>query len=267
MAQHSPPGSGNYGRQEPLYDTSVATPSHAERARTLCCSLRVGTLSTLTAEGAPYGSFVTYGMAAEAPVLLVSALAEHTQNLRRDPRASLLVAETGEGDPLAMGRVTLTGSMLELARGQDDAAAREAYLAAVPSAEYYVDFKDFSFWRLTVSAVRYIGGYGRMSWVDGQDWCAATPDPVALFADRVIQHMNEDHAEAMARYCRVFSKATDTTVATITSVDRYGFEMSAITEAGPRPIRLAFGEPVTTVEAVRREMVELSKRARAAESE
>lgn len=266
MAQHSPPSSGNYRRQEPLYDTSVATPSHAERARTLCSSLRVGTLSTLTRTGAPYGSFVTYAMAADAPVFLVSALAEHTQNLRRDLRASLLVVETGDGDPLALGRVTLTGSMQELPRGQDDAAARGAYLAAVPSAEYYVDFKDFSFWRLVVSGVRYIGGYGRMSWVDAPDWCGATPDPVALFADRVIQHMNEDHADAMAQYCRAFSRATDTTAATMTSIDRYGFEMSAITEAGPRPIRLAFGQPVTTAEAVRHQMVELSKRARAAEA-
>src|SRR5262245_45430517 len=103
--------------EEPLYDTDVPTPSHAERARTLVASLGTGTLCTIAREpaGYPYGSFVTFALDAGQPVFLISELAEHTRNLRGDPRASLLVAEGGADDPLANGRVTLLGECQPLA--------------------------------------------------------------------------------------------------------------------------------------------------------
>ena len=85
------------------------------------------------------------------------------------------------------------------------------------------------------SSLRYIGGYGRMSWVSRDAWLEATPDPLAADADGIVSHMNGDHADAMVAYCKSFSRATDITVATMTGVDRYGFEMSAVTDKGPRP--------------------------------
>jgi len=192
----------------------------------------------------------------------VSNLAEHTKNLREDPRCSLLIAEQGEGNPLALGRITLVGSCAEV--GQETRAeAREAFLAIHPDASYYVDFKDFAFWRLDTQGVRYIGGFGRMSWVPVEGWQSAEPDPLAPHVAGIVAHMNEDHADTMVTYCRAFSKATDTSAASLTQVDRYGFEMSAQTEVGPRPIRLAFSRTVTTADQVREEMVALAKQARA----
>ena len=76
-----------------------------------------------------------------------------------------------------------------------------------------------------------------MSWVDAADWYDAEPDPLAALATTVIAHMNDDHADAMMLYCKAFSKATDITAASMTGVDRYGFEMSAVTSKGPQPIR------------------------------
>ncbi len=111
--------------------------------------------------------------------------------------------------------------------------------------------------------MRYIGGYGRMSWVRSADWLAATPDPIAPHADVIVAHMNADHRDTMVLLCKAFSRAGDTTDATMKGVDRYGFEMSALTAAGPRPIRLAFSQPVSTPEQVRREMIALAQRARA----
>ncbi len=250
--------------QELLYDEDVATPTHAEYARTLVERVRVGTLCTLRGGGHPYGSFCTFAMDGPDPVFLISELAEHTQNLRGDPRASLLVAQAHEGDadPLANARLTLVGECRPQS-GEASARARAAFLARHPGAAYYADFKDFHFWRLAVSELRYIGGYGRMSWVELEGWRAAEPDPIAGAAAGIIRHMNEDHADAMVLYCRHFSRATDTSAATMTGVDRYGFEMSAVTGAGPRPIRLAFSQPVTSSADVRRELVELVKRARA----
>jgi putative heme iron utilization protein len=251
--------------QDLLYDPNTPAPTHAERARTLAASVKIGTLSTIGLEpaGFPYGSFVTQGFDGGDPIFLISELAEHTKNLRADSRASLLVAESGSGDPLARGRVTLLGPCEPLAAGEARDRARAAYLSANPNGSYYVDFKDFALWRLAVAQVRYIGGYGRMSWVTAADWAAATPDPLAEHAAGILAHMNDDHAGVMVEYCKAFSRAADTTSATMTSVDRYGFEMSAITGAGPRPIRVAFSRPLAKPDEVRQEMVALAKKARA----
>lgn len=251
--------------EELLYDSDVPTPTHGERARTLVAAIKTGTLCTIAKEpeGFPYGSFVTFAMDGGHPVFFISDLAEHTKNLKRDGRASLLVAEGGEGDPLANGRVTLLGMCRRLEEVEARGRAKAAYLEAHPNASYYIDYSDFSFYRLAVEGIRYIGGYGRMSWVETDDWSGSTADPIAPLASGIIGHMNADHADAMVLFCQRFSKATDTTAATMTSVDRYGFEMSAETSKGPRPIRLAFSTPISTSDEARREMVELVRRARA----
>src|SRR3954449_12943454 len=109
---------------EPLYDVNIPTPTHAERARSLVARISTGTLCTLAVEpeGYPYGSFVTVAFDEGNPVFLISGLAEHTKNLERDPRASLLVAEGGAADPLANGRVTLLGLCVRI--GEDGGSAR-----------------------------------------------------------------------------------------------------------------------------------------------
>ena len=219
-------------------------------------------------DGHPYGSFVTFGLLEGGdPTLLISTLAEHTKNLQQEARVSLLVAETGDGDPLALGRVTLVARGAQLERGSDaETEARAAFLAAHPQSGYYADFKDFNFWRLQVEAVRYIGGYGRMSWVDATDWAAARPDPLMPSAKRILDHMNSDHRSTMALYCRAFTKATGAQEGevTMTGVDRYGFELSVQTPEGPRPVRLAYAEPALTADACRKALVALAKDARAA---
>jgi len=247
---------------DPLYDVNISTPSHAERARTLAARISTGTLCTLALEpeGYPYGSFVTVAFDEGDPVFLISGLAEHTRNLERDSRASLLVAEGGAVDPLANGRVTMLGRCLPV--DGKGGSARNAFFAVHPNARYYADFRDFGFWKLHVDAVRYIGGYGRMSWISKAEWRAAEPDPLGPSAAGIIAHMNADHADAMVLYCKAFSKAIDITSATMTGIDRYGFEMSAKTTKGPRPVRLAFTKPVSTPEEARAALIAMLKDAR-----
>src|SRR5688572_7774897 len=247
---------------EPLYDVNVLTPTHAERARTLVAQISTGTLCTLAIEpaGYPYGSFVTVAFEKGNPIFLISALAEHTKNLEQDPRASLLVAESGSADPLANGRVTMIGRCARV--GEDSGSARAAFFAAHPNSAYYADFRDFAFWKLQVESVRYIGGYGRMSWIEKADWQRAEADPLGPSAAGIIAHMNADHADAMVLYCAAFSRAAGVRSAAMTGVDRYGFEMSARTPEGPRPIRLAFAKPVSTPEEVRGALIAMLKDAR-----
>jgi heme oxygenase (biliverdin-IX-beta and delta-forming) len=243
-------------------------PSHAERCRTLVSGEQRGALSTLSADpaGYPFGSVVSFGLADDGdPLFFVSTMAEHTQNALRDPRASLLLTEPfPEGaDPLASGRVTLLG-LLEPVGDDDRDVARTRYLEANPAASYYIDFGDFTFLRLTVDHIRYVGGYGRMSWVDAADYKVAEADPLADAAAGIIAHMNEDHADAQVLFCRHFAGLDGTTAATMSAVDRYGFDLVAVSADHRTPVRLAFAEECRTGDEVRKAMVTMVGEARAA---
>jgi len=244
-------------------------PSHAERVRTLVHGERRGALSTLTSDpaGYPFGSVVSFGLADDGdPLFFVSLMAEHTQNAMRDPRGSLLVTEPvpDGADPLASGRVTLLGLLAPIDDDEERAVARARYLEANPAASYYIDFGDFTFLRLTVSHLRYVGGYGRMSWVDAAAYRAATPDPLVDAAAGIIEHMNADHADAQVLFCRQFAGLADTTAASMSAVDRYGFDLVAVSDAHRTAVRLAFPDECTTGDEVRRAMVAMVAEARAA---
>ena len=250
---------------EPLTfsDPALAVPSHAERARTLIAGHTLGSLATLTIEpaGYPYASMITFALAGGAPVFLISRLAEHTRNLLADSRASLLVHERDKADPLANARVTLLGRVHQLERGPS--TAREAYLAAHPQAAYYADFDDFDFFRMQVEGVRYIGGYGRMSWVEPDAFKLAQADPLAGSVHGILEHMNADHARALLLYAQAFTSAHDATSATMTAIDRLGFEMTVHTPRGVGPARIVFTAPLTNAEQARAALVKLVREAEA----
>ena len=248
-------------------DNTARAPTHAERCRTLVQHARSATLSTFARdpEGYPYGSLVTLAIdAVGRPLMLLSTLAEHTGNLLARPQTSVLVSEPPgtHAEVLALGRVTILGPTTAVPE-PERAAVREVFLAAQPGAGYYVDFKDFAFYRLEPTALRYVGGFGRMSWVTADDYRAAEPDPLAGGSAGILAHMNEDHADSVLAYARILAGLTDATSATMTAVDRYGFELAVKTTERPRAVRLAFDVPVTTSDEVRRAMIELVKRARA----
>jgi len=226
-----------------------------------------GALSTIAVQpaGTPFGSVVTYGLDGPGrPTFFISTMAEHTRNLERDPRASLLVVEdTPAGaDPLASGRVTLMGVAHEVSDPDERAAARESYLAANPSA-FYVDYGDFRCVRLDVTDIRYVGGFGRMSWVEAPAYAAASADPLVSAAAGIISHMNADHATALVVLCHHDAGRADVVAASMTAVDRYGFEVVAELGGGHREaLRIGFRQPQLTAEGVRAELVGMLKDAR-----
>jgi putative heme iron utilization protein len=104
------------------------------------------------------------------PLLCLSGLAEHTNNLIACPLASMLVTQEAEsGDPLASGRMTFAGKCVRVAEDGRQ-AAEEVFLAAHPEAAGYVRFKDFGMWRLEVDEVWWVGGFGRMDWVAADEY-------------------------------------------------------------------------------------------------
>lgn len=244
-------------------------PTHAERARTLVATQTRGALSTLAVgtTGAPFGSVVTYGIdAVGRPSFFVSTMAEHTRNLDADPRASLLVVEdTPAGaDPLASARVTLMGTVVEVVDPDERAAARDGYLKANPNA-FYVDYGDFRCVRLEITGVRYVGGFGRMSWVDPADYAAAEADPLHAVAAGILGHMNADHADALVTLVGHFGERAEVTSASMTAVDRYGFEVVASFDGDRREaVRVGFRTPQSSAEDVRRELIGMLGEARLA---
>jgi heme iron utilization protein len=237
-------------------------PSAAEQARTIAASTNTGTLASLTGDGDPWASLVTYGLLDGAPVLCVSNLAEHGRNLAGDPRASIaIIAPSSDPDPLASGRVTLAG-MVERPVGDELAAARDAHLAAVPAAKYYIDYSDFTLWVLRVHRVRWVGGYGRMDSTTGAAYSAAAPDPVQPRAAGAIARLNAEYAESLCAMAKVLGGFPDTTAATCTGADRYGLDLKVVTNRGVAYTRVGYAAPLDTVIQLHAATTELAKRAR-----
>ena len=238
----------------------VPEPAFAERARTLVELGRTGALSTLSRRhpGHPFGSVMPYALDARGrPLFLISSLAMHTQNLQVDRRASLLVSQAVEpgGDPLAAGRVTLVGEAAPLPAA-DRAAARAAYLAWHPNAQYWVDFEDFAFYRLELLDVYFVGGFAAMDWVGAEQYLAARPDPLAEAAAGILAHMNRDHADALLTFARVLGQV-EADEASMVGVDRLGFKLRVRSGDRLQSVRIAFPREVTSADASRAVLIEM----------
>jgi len=242
----------------------VPEPSFAERARTLMHTATIGSLSTLSRKqaGFPFGSVMPYALDEHGrPIFLISTMAMHTQNLQADPRASILVTQPGAiGDPLGASRVTLIGNVL-LVQEPDVPHARELYLASYANSKYWVDFGDFSFYRMDVADVYYVGGFGVMGWVSAAEYEQAQPDPLSDSATSIIEHMNADHADSLVLLARAFA-GIDAQQAIMTSVDRLGFHVRLTTPERVRGARIAFLREVTDSETARAVLIEMVQQAR-----
>jgi hypothetical protein len=196
------------------------------------------------------------------PIFLISTMAMHTQNLQVDPRASLLVTQDDAGaDPLGASRVTLVGNVLPLP-ASDVAEARKLYLARYANSKYWVDFEDFSFYRMDVVDVYYVGGFGVMGWVSAVEYNRSQPDPLADSMTEIIQHMNADHKDALVLLARKFARI-ESQEATMTAVDRLGFHVRLKTQDGMRGTRIAFLREVRDPVETRKVLVEMTQQARA----
>jgi putative heme iron utilization protein len=225
---------------------------------------RIGSLSTLSRKqpGFPFGSVMPYGLDERGcPVFLISTMAMHTHNLLVDPRASLLVTQLdASGDPLGASRVTLLGNVLAV-RGPEVAELRKLYLARYENSKYWVDYEDFSFYRMDVVDVYYVGGFGVMGWIPAADYESAQPDPLADAAAGIMQHMNSDHKEELVLLARVFA-GIESQEAAITSIDRLGFHVRLKTREGVRGCRIAFVRELSNPTEARNVLVEMVQQAR-----
>jgi putative heme iron utilization protein len=195
------------------------------------------------------------------PIFLISTMAMHTQNLQADPRASLLVTQDDAGsDPLGASRVTLVGNVMPIPRAEVT-DARQLYLARYTNSKYWVDFEDFSFYRLDVVDIYYVGGFGVMGWVSATEYTRSQPDPLADSMVEIIQHVNTDHKDALVLLARKFARI-EAQEATMIAVDRLGFHVRVKTSDGVRGARIAFLREVSNPAETRKVLVEMVQQAR-----
>lgn len=247
-----------------LPPSTAPEPTYAERARTLVERESLGMLSSNSVKhpGWPFGSVMPYSLTADgAPVFLISGMAIHTQNVLADPRASLLVTQSGSGsDPLGLARVTLLGTVSRIEKVSDE--LRRAYLERHPNARHWIEYSDFGFFRLDVTHLYFVGGFGVMGWVAAEDYAVAEADPLAEASAGIIEHMNRDHADALREITRHFGKL-EAEEAQMVACDRLGFVVRARTSEGMKGMRIAFTDEVRSSEDARRVLVAMVRTARA----
>ncbi len=230
-------------------------------AKSLIRRNRQGALATLMAgTGDPYCSLVNVASHPDgSPILLISRLAIHTKNLLADDRVSLMLDERGPGDPLEGARIMVAGRALE-AGDEDRATLRRRYLAAHPSAEAFVDFKDFSFFRIKPSGAHLVAGFGRIIDLKPEQFLTEIGDAASLLEaeEGAVEHMNEDHREATNLYATKLLGAGSADWRCI-GCDPEGLDM----QAGTAALRLEFPARVTTAGDLRKMLVRLAEEARA----
>jgi heme iron utilization protein len=226
----------------------------ARTARMLLKRQSVGVLSThsVDVEGYPFGSIAPYVLNYDgAPTMLISDIAQHTRNIKRNNKVSLTIFDQCADDPQASSRLTWIGNAEPV--DPSDTKIRHRYLRYFPSAESYFETHDFSLYCIRLHRARFIGGFGEIYWIE--------PDAMLLknpFRDQesgIVEHMNQDHKEALFHYCNVL-KMTAVDAVTMTGIDSEGFDMLA----DNRKMRIDFDTPITTVEAARATLVKLARR-------
>lgn len=232
--------------------------SPESRSRGLIRSSDRAVLSTaMTGDGWPYGSLVmTACDHAARPLLLISELAEHTQNLATDTRASLLFDGTaGLDSPLTGARVTVMGRLTPTR----DAALTARYVSRHPDAEMYLGFADFRVFEMTVERAHIVAGFGAIHWIAAPDLLFDTTahEDLAAAESDIVGHMNEDHIDAIQLYATRLL-GLDAGDWKMTGVDPEGVDL----RDGGRTGRLAFENPVGDAEAARSILVRMVKAAR-----
>ena len=175
-------------------------------------------------------------------------------------RASLLLAASGKGDPLAHPRLTLLGSFVRVARDDTrEPRLRRRFLARHPKSELYAGFADFSFWRLDMVSAHLNGGFARAADLTAADLLTDISGAQDLIdaEESAIAHMNADHADAVRLYATKLLRADDGPWR-LTGLDPDGLDLAL----GDATLRLPFPQRVTNAEQLRKVVVELAQQAR-----
>ena len=228
----------------------------AQEARNLLLKCYDGVLSTLSlaVPGYPFGSVVPFCLdRAGVPIILIADIAQHTKNIKEDPRISLIVFDRTAHDLQANGRLTLLADASLVAEEDDDTAER--YYRFFPDARGYHRTHGFQFWRLQPCRMRFIGGFGAIHWLAPEDVLPVNPFSATDEAG-MVAHMNADHVAAMRKYCAPhWASDLDHIVPQFAGCDAHGFHLVVADQV----LRIPFASPVASPTEVRQALVALAR--------
>ena len=231
-------------------------------ARRLGRAIKVGSLCTIDRiSGFPVATLSTLATDYDGtPILLLSQLSTHTKTLDADPRASILLAQAGKGDPLAHPRVTLIGRAVKQSAPEVRARLKARFLRRNPKSALYADFGDFAFWRLELTGAHLNGGFAKAADFSAVEFLTSLEGAEGLLAaeEGALEHMNADHTAALALYAtRLAGEPEGRWRAT--GLDPEGLDLAA----GDLITRIAFPRRIAGPGDLRDILVELAADARA----
>lgn len=233
----------------------------AQEALQFLRTTQSGVLSTFSAkfEGYPFGSVAPFVLDHSGqPIILISTIAEHTKNILANPKVSLLVF-AGADDLQANARLTLLGEAA--LADKEDANLRARYLRYFPQAAGYFDMHDFHFYRIQISHVRYIAGFGKMGWSSQDDFTVSDNSHLAEQESAIIEHMNADHQHSLMAYCQHFHGIAPQS-AQMLGIDSDGFDVRVQLENAEKIVRFEFETPIHDATSARAALVAMSKLAK-----
>ncbi|MBI4851932.1 MAG: DUF2470 domain-containing protein [Acidobacteria bacterium] len=217
----------------------------------------VGVLAThsLDVDGYPFGSVTPYIVNQKGlPTILISNLAQHTRNIKVNPKVSLTVFSQDTDDVQSGARLTWIGDALAL--NDDKEEMKKRYLRYFPNSKTHTEMSDFSFYEIKLKRVRFIGGFGQIAWVEPPTMLLE--NPLYRVEDDIIDHMNQDHIATMKDYCAGLKRFVAGEVKML-GIDNEGFDIVA----NNKKLRFSFEKPVVTAEDARAALVLLARKARA----
>jgi putative heme iron utilization protein len=216
-----------------------------------------GVLSTHSAKfaGYPFGSVTPFVLNHQGmPVILISSLAEHTKNIMQNAHVSLLVFND-DHDLQASARLTLLATAEQT--DKNNTLIRARYLRYMPQAESYFDTHDFTFYTLHITNGRYIAGFGKMGWIQGDAFQIPT-NPLFIGETDIVQHMNQDHVEHLKAYCLHYYQVVASSV-TMIGIDPFGFDVRVNHQ---QQLRFTFAEAISNAQQARAALVAMAKTCR-----
>lgn len=240
---------------------TAPTPDNARaaEARRLIRAASHAALGT-SQDGRPYVSLVAVAADHDAsPLLLLSDLAQHSRNIAADPRVSLLFAEaTPAGDPLAAARLSLLGRV----ERRDDPRLMARFITRHPGSAGYAGFGDFHLYRVAIERGHLVAGFGRISWVEGEQlWFAADASALAAAETDIVQHMNGDHADAIGLFAERLLGLPGSGWR-MSGIDPEGIDLLRDDGGGVANARLDFPAAILSPAEARTALIALTRKAR-----
>jgi len=230
--------------------------SLADEARQVLLQEYYGVLSTLSVEveGYPFGSVTPYSLdRLGRPVILISRIAQHTKNIWANPKVSLIILQKGSDDVQAEGRLTVVGNAEQINDAGEIDDIAERYYRSFPQAQDYHKTHDFDFYRINPVKLRFIGGFGKIRWLEPEKFLLVNPFTREQEAG-IVNHMNEDHGDAIVKYCNDAGFEIKADVKPVMSgIDAEGIHVLL----GQRVVRIGFSRRIENPKQAREILVEM----------